>query len=186
MDSLPTELTAHILQFLDTKSLVQISRVSSLLKILATDKLQWIKCCLTEPRCKPLVQAAMLEKDLLNENIDAKALYKSIKENEVEVIRDLLFPNQAKAREFALYAPYYEPIIPTFFPRSCTNTRRIYLTEEAAKKNTLNAEKVKHWLKVQVTVEKDNFVTLYTTQSIQSAHTTSKLPVLPQSRMALT
>lgn len=132
MKDLPCELNVHILKFLDIKSLVQISFVSHFYKNLSNDRLKWIKLCLTDPLCQPLVQSAMLKEDLLNFKIDAKSLYQSLQVNDVNKIQELLFSKGI--REFALYAPFYERNVPQFFPRAGDDKRNLYLTEEAAKK----------------------------------------------------
>ncbi len=165
-----------ILHFLDTKSLSQVNRTSRLLHLIASEQLKWIKRCLTEPECQPLIQAAMLEDDLLNRIIDAKALYKSIEEKNVDKITELLFANET--REFALYVPYYENNVPQFFPRAGSSTRKAFFSEEAAKKGTANAPKVKHWPRVKIAVEKSDFEALYRSQELQSDQTILKLPIV--------
>lgn len=175
---IPKELVEWILQFLDTKSLSQVNRTSRLLHLITSEQLKWIKLCLTEPECKPLIQAAMLEDDLLNRTIDAKSLYNSIQAKNVSKIQELLFANET--REFALYAPYYENNVPQFFPRAGANTRKVFFTEEAGKKKTANAPKVKHWPRVKISVEKSDFKDLYDSQELQSDQTILKLPIVAE------
>ncbi|MCW8443851.1 F-box protein [Fluoribacter gormanii] len=176
MNDLPREIIVHILSFLDIKSLIQISYVSRFYHALSDDRLKWIKLCLTDPICQPLVQSAMLKEDLLSFKIDAKSLYQSLQANDVNKIRELLFSTDI--REFALYAPFYERNVPNFFPRAGDDKRTLYLTEDAAKESTLNAVKVKHWLKVRIAVEKDKFEGLYSDQKLQSQLAALPMPII--------
>ncbi|PWY56193.1 F-box protein [Legionella qingyii] len=176
MNDLPREIIVHILNFLDVNSLLQISYVSHFYHTLSDDCLKWIKLCLTDPICQPLLQSAMLKEELLNLKIDAKSLYQSIQVNDVNKIRELLFTKDI--REFVLYAPFYERNVPQFFPRAGDNKRNLYLTEDAAKKNTPNAAKVKHWLKVGIAVEKDKFEALYSNHKLQSQQAALPMPII--------
>ncbi|WP_244915395.1 hypothetical protein [Legionella feeleii] len=117
----------------------------------------------------------MLKNDLLNNNIDAKSLYQAIQKNDVNELKRILFLNAR--REFVLYVPFYEGSIPDFFPRSAYNKRTLYLTEDEARKNTPNAAKVKHWLKVKSEVEKDKFEELYKSKKIESKNNKSLMPI---------
>ncbi len=183
MDSLPVEMIEHILQFLDAKSLLRVSYVCRVLKIVATDQLQWIKLCLTDPACQPLVRAAMLKEALLSRELDAKSLYTSIMERDKAKITDLLFSN-LEVREFALYAPFYENTIPQFFPRAVYPVRKLYLTEAAARVNTSNAAKVKHWLRVQISLDKESFEGLYDKQEVHSVDSVKSMPIIPSQKCA--
>lgn len=177
MDDLPTEMIGYILEFLDAKSLATVSYVSRFIYTVSTEQLQWIKRCFTEPLCQPLVRAAMLEKELLNREIDAESLYASLQERNIGQLKDLLFSKQ-HVREFALYAPFYEKKYPQFFPHAVYPERKLYLTENAAKKNTPNAVKVKHWLRVKVSVDINSFDELYNSQQLQSVESIKSMPII--------
>ncbi|MDR3501997.1 MAG: F-box protein [Legionella sp.] len=179
MDSLPVEMIGHTLTFLDAKSLSTVSYLSHFFHTVATEQLQWIKLCCTEALCQPLLRAAMLEEELLNREIDAKSLYTSIQEGDIGQIKDLLFSKE-QVREFALYAPFYERAIPQFFPRAVHPARKLYLTEDSAKKDTPNAVKVKHWLRVKVSVDRNSFDELYYSQQLQSAESIKSMPIIVQ------
>lgn len=179
MDGLPVEMIRHILQFLDVKSLSTVCYLSHFFKTVSSEQLQWLKRCFTEPLCHPLLRAAMLEEELLNRELDAQSLYKSIQEANVTQIKDLLFSKQS-VREFVLYAPFYERSIPQLFPRAVYPARKLYLTEDAARINTPNAAKVKHWLRVKVSVDKDSFEALYDSQQLQSAESIKAMPIIAQ------
>jgi hypothetical protein len=179
MDDLPEEMIEHILQFLDAKSLSTVSYLSRFFKAVSTEQLQWIKLCFTKPLCLPLVRAAMLEEELLNREIDAKSLYTSLQEGNIGQIKGLLFSKQL-VREFALYAPFYEKTIPQFFPHAVYPARKLYLTENAARINTPNAAKVKHWLRVKISVDINSFDELYNSQQLQSAESIKSMPIIAQ------
>ncbi|CAM4437289.1 MAG: hypothetical protein LEGION0403_FIIPPAGN_00023 [Legionella sp.] len=179
MDDLPVEMIEHVFQFLDAKSLSTVNYLSHFFKKVAEEQLQWLKLCFTKPLCQPLLRAAMLEEELLNRELDAKSLYTSIQEGNIGQIKDLLFSKQP-VREFSLYAPFYERAIPLFFPRAVFPERTLYLTEEAAKINTPNAVKVKHWLRVKVSVDENSFVALYHCQQLQSAESVKSMPIIAQ------
>ncbi|MGC1182567.1 F-box-like domain-containing protein [Legionella sp.] len=159
--NLPNEVIAYILQFLDVKSLVQVSYVSILYNKIATDRLKWFKLCFSDSVCKTLIEATTIREELLHGSIVARSFYESINTKNIEQIKTVLFSNGV--REFLLYAACYEENLREFYP---CNTRKLYLTEEIAKKETPNAESVKKWLRVKINVDSAMFDSLYNTQQL--------------------
>ena len=182
MEILPEEIIAQIMHLLDIKSLVQISQVSfyyyqHLHQHLLTH-LERVKKCCNDLACQPLIESAVLTKDLLTGNLNLESFYKASKAQDVSQLQELLFANSINPnREFVLYAPFYEKHIPCFFPRSGLSTRTLYLTKALAEKNTANAINAKHWLRVIVTMSKEQFPNFYQTQTFQSPATILPLQV---------
>lgn len=158
---IPEELILHILHHLDTESLLQVSKVCTLLNRLANEKLKWLKLCSSDPLCQHFMSLTAIKEDLFNANIDARSFYESAVKNDINNIKSLLFFTES--REFYLYAASYQKDLPKFFANS---TRKVYLTEDAAKKNTPNAQSVKSWLKIKITLNANQFDELYTKKSI--------------------
>ncbi len=163
---LPDEIVAHILHFLDVKSLLRVSYVSTFFHALVEEQfkehLKWVRLCFTDTWCQTLIEAAVLKEDLLNGTLDAQLFYNSVNTQNIEQIKSLLFLD--KSRYFHLYVASYELRTPVFFAYSGNDTRKLYLTEDVAKKKTPNAARVKQWLCVKVPIEAELFDELYTTQ----------------------
>ncbi|EHL29839.1 F-box protein [Legionella drancourtii] len=178
---LPNEIIAHILHFLDVKSLLRVSYVATFFHVLVEEHfkehLKWVRLCFTDTWCQSLIKAAVIKEELLNGTLDAQLFYNSVNTKNIEQIKSLLFLD--KSRYFHLYVASYEQKTPVFFACSGNDTRTLYLTEDAAKNKTLNVARVKQWLRVRVPVDAALFYELYTTQKVPHKELIPQTAILP-------
>lgn len=162
---LPIEIVLNCLTHLDIKSILRINQSCNEMNKIGQEKSLWLNLCFLVPKAKALIEAANIEVELKQGIISPYRFLTSILKSNITDLKSLLF--QKPSRIFSLWLPCYEVKRPSFFACTpCDKPRNLYLTEELAKKGTLNASRVKQWLTTKVSIDVIDFEQLFLNNSL--------------------
>jgi hypothetical protein len=142
---IPDELLLLIMRFLDLKAFTQFSQTCTRLYLLAQDKSLCLNLCKTDPTANDLIKAAGIEEKLKSGAINPYLFLRGFVKSDFLALSALI-------GTVKLWIPSYVLSTPKFFKCPVDLPRSLYLTQTVAEKETPNANRVKSWLLVEVSI----------------------------------
>ncbi len=149
-NSIPSEVILYCINYLDEKSLGKFSLTCSELNKIAQDKQLWLSHCFLNPLTSAIIKALDLQEELTSGAINAYVFCQHVLNKNSAALQVLLLSEQP--RHFSLwFASYEQSHSPRLFAKPLpTNPHNLFLSKEIGKEKTLNRNKVKDWIMIDV------------------------------------